>query len=590
MQSRENVCNKTAENRGVRMDLCRQLQRGIKSAGFWCGLALTLFTLQFVHMDASLYWKDPLAYFGSGDFFYTFLISIYVGILRFLFPLCAILPAGMLYAEDQNSRFIIPTLHRQRPQKYICTRMASAVIITGLMVIAAITITTALYLVVCPVEYQEDSFQVMAMGSAYGWRARPEYFYVFILEATVRLLLSASFWAFIALALSAIWPNNTFILVATLVFAYALEAFQLKLGLQSWTVSFLQAPDLDTNTPLWILFSKQIAYLAVAAAACYICLRCALSARFQKGIQYIKSHISRIVERLSPPQRLLLPGKLAGGVFGQLWIDFRAFCSPIAILCTLLVTTISVSLTSVVSYSKYSMGELLVATFGGLSWVDPQVDFYAIGKWVLLLLPPMTGIAYNLERELSSRRFITIYRFGDVRKWWRSKATTSLLYAAFTVCLMFLWTACIGWMLGARGFWVYVTDADGFTVPGENILLTLFLQFGLQVIMLTQLQVLFHAMLHEVRAGIIAYLLPVIAQLLTCSNIEVTRNIWAPANWGMIFRTSIFCTNGYIMADGEWLDLCAIQPLKAILAQLLCTLMIYTLHKTLITHVKHIKA
>ena len=103
-----------------------------------------------------------------------------------------------------------------------------------------------------------------------------------------------------------------------------------------------------------------------------------------------------------------------------------------------------------------------------------------------------------------------------------------------------------------------MTDADGFTVPGENILLTLFLQFGLQVIMLTQLQVLFHAMLHEVRAGIIAYLLPVIAQLLTCSNIEVTRNIWAPANWGMIFRTSIFCTNGYIMADGEWLGLCAI--------------------------------
>ena len=96
-------------------------------------------------------------------------------------------------------------------------------------------------------------------------------------------------------------------------------------------------------------------------------------------------------------------------------------------------------------------------------------------------------------------------------------------------------------------------------------------------------------MFHDVRAGIIAYLLPVIAQLLTCSNIEVTRNIWAPANWGMIFRTSVFCINGYTMADGEWLDLCAIQPLNAILAQLLGIMMLYTLHKAVIPHLAHIK-
>ena len=132
------------------VSILRQVQRGIKSAGFWCGFVLLMFTLQFVHMDASLYWRDPLTYFGSGDFFYTFLISIYAGILRFMFPLCALLPAGMLYAEDKESRFIIPTLHRQNPRRYVMNRMMSAFLISAIMVVSAVALTTALYFLVCP--------------------------------------------------------------------------------------------------------------------------------------------------------------------------------------------------------------------------------------------------------------------------------------------------------------------------------------------------------------------------------------------------------------------------------------------------------
>jgi hypothetical protein len=571
------------------MNILRQLQRGIKSAWFWCGFVLTLFTLQFVHMDAGLYWSDPLAYFGSGDFYYTFIISIYVGILRFMFPLCALLPAGMLYAEDKESRFLISTLHRQRPRRYVVDRMASAVLISTLMVAMAVALTTVFYLLVCPVEFQEDSFQVAAMSSAYGWRARPEYFYVFILEATGRLILSAAFWSLLALAFSGIWPNKVFILVATLVFGYALEAFQLQAGATEWTISFIQAPDVDTQTALWIPLLKQLACLGGAAALCYASLRCAVSARVQRMNQRIRDHLANFANRVAPPQHLMMPHRLAGTRAGRIWVDFRAFCSPMVILCTLVVTTLCVLLSDTFSYAKYSLGDLLLGTFGGIAWVDPELDFYAIGKWVLLLLPPMMGVAYSLERELASRKLITVYRYGDPQEWWRSKAVSSLLSSFFTVCLMFVWTLCIGWLAGARGFTVYITDADGFAVPGNGTLAILFAQFALQVMMLTQLQVLFHAAFRDMKAGVVAYLVPLLGQLVACSNVENISNIWMPANWGMISRTSVYCVSGYTMSDGEWMDLCAIEPYKAIIAQVLAIMLLYTLHRIIVPAVNREK-
>lgn len=529
-------------------------------------------------MDASLYWKNPSAYFGSGDFYYTFIISVYVGILRFVFPLCAILPAGMQYAEDQNSRFLIPSLHRQSPQRYIVNRILSAILLSALMVIIAMAFTTALYFIMCPVEYQEDSFQVLAMESAYAWRASPQYFYVFILEATGRLILSAAFWSLIALAFSSAWPNKTFIFVGTLVFAYSLEALTTKFGLQDWAVSFLQAPDLDTETSLWIPFAKQLVYLLAAAGMCYIGLQCALSARWKRVLQCIQGRVFHAFDHIAPPQHMWMPQRLTATFGGRLWVDFRAFCCPMAILCTLIVATLCVALCPILSRIKYSVGELLLGVFGGLAWVDPQIDFYGIGRWILLLFPPMTGVAYCLDRELASRKLLTVYRYGDIRTWWRSKAIACLLYSLLTVCLMFLWASIIGWLSGSHGLEIYVVDADGFAVEGKGIISTMFLQFCLQVIMLTQIQVVFHAVFHDMKAGIIAYLIPITAQLLACSNIETTRNIWAPINWGMILRTNLFCHNGYMMNNGEWMNLCAIEPFKAITAQILGIIILFSFH------------
>lgn len=64
-------------------DITAQLRRGIKSTGFVMAVVLQLFALTYVHMDAGLFWRDPLEYFQCGDFYYTFFISTEQGLSRF---------------------------------------------------------------------------------------------------------------------------------------------------------------------------------------------------------------------------------------------------------------------------------------------------------------------------------------------------------------------------------------------------------------------------------------------------------------------------------------------------------------------------
>lgn len=201
----------------------------------------------------------------------------------------------------------------------------------------------------------------------------------------------------------------------------------------------------------------------------------------------------------------------------------------------------------------------------------------------------MMGIAYSLERELTIRKPFTLYRYGDVRTWWHSRAIASLLYPLLIVCIMFVVVVLVGWLAGARGFDIFITDADGFSVPGQGILSTMALQFSLQVLMLTQLQILLHAIFRDAKAGIIAYLVSLLAQLVACSNIEQTRNIWMPANWGMIARTNYFCISGYAYGDGLWMELCAIEPAKAVIAQLLVILLLFSLNQIVVPYACSIK-
>lgn len=93
-------------------DITAQLRRGIKSTGFVMAVVLQLFALTYVHMDAGLFWRDPLEYFQCGDFYYTFFISTEQGLHWLTVPIVAILPMGFVFADDHQSGYINLRQHR----------------------------------------------------------------------------------------------------------------------------------------------------------------------------------------------------------------------------------------------------------------------------------------------------------------------------------------------------------------------------------------------------------------------------------------------------------------------------------------------
>jgi hypothetical protein len=420
------------------------------------------------------------------------------------------------------------------------------------------------------------------MSSPYGWRASPDYFFVFILEAMGRIMISASMWAIVGLAFSAIWPSRVFIIIATLAVAYTLDTMLMQHNARDWTVSFIQAPDLETVSSLSAALYKQICYFFICIVLCFFALRSALSVKITNLITRVRFKITSIIESALPPQRLWMPAGLRTTFIGRLWVDLRAFCTPFSILSTIIVTTLCILIGPVLTFKRFTIGEALLTTFGGIPWADPQVDIYGIGKWILLLLPPMTGVAYTLDRELSGRQVITLYRYGSIRAWWSSKSYATILYAILSVCIMFIWSILLSFFFGGRGLQVYMADTDGFMIANYRVIPTMFFQFLLHVIMLTQVQVLFHLVFMDMRAGVIAYLLPIASLLVACSNVEAIRNIWVPVNWGMIVRSELFCTNGYFIGEGEWLDLCSVTTINAVISQILLIIFFFTLHRLLV--------
>ena len=74
---------------------------------------LQLFALIYVHMDAGLFWQDPLEYFRCGDFYYTFFISTELGLSWLTIPIVAMLPMGFVFADDKQSGYVNLVLYRQ---------------------------------------------------------------------------------------------------------------------------------------------------------------------------------------------------------------------------------------------------------------------------------------------------------------------------------------------------------------------------------------------------------------------------------------------------------------------------------------------
>ena len=561
-------------------DITAQLRRGIKSTGFVMAVVLQLFALTYVHMDAGLFWRDPLEYFQCGDFYYTFFISTEQGLHWLAVPIVAILPMGFVFADDHQSGYINLILYRQRRRNYVVHRAIAACLAGAVAMLTALLLYTGFIALVTPWTNEGTGWQEIAMIGPYGWRASSDYFYVLIFECFGRLALSAVIWTLYGLALSNIWRNRIFIIVAVIATNLFLESFvPARMGIMN-SLSYLQIPQCGTDQPLTISLLKQLIYFSAALGLFIITALFRFSPPMRQWIERLRQLRSKGISQ--QPPICLWTGQLNGTALGRLAAELRCCCTFQTLVWSAVTGCFTVLLSSSAQRARFSVGDVLLECYGGMEWACPLVSFSAIARWTMLLLPPMLGVALNIEREMGTRSFFTMNRYQSKTAWWTYKGGALLIYVVLSVGVMLMATTLAAYAAGAQGFAVFGEDAQGFSVLRTDIVWMAMILFAGHVLMLTQLQILVHSISNDMRLGILCYIVPVVLSAMMASNVDLLWNEHIPYNWGMVLRTDLFSISGYYIEDmnglTKWLPQCCLPLEKAVGYQIMAATALFAIN------------
>ncbi len=564
-------------------DIYRQMGRAFKNTNTYIALYLVFYALYFAHTDTPVFYQQPIVFFKSTNFYYFFIIAFYMGVTRFLVPIAAVLPLGFFLCDDTDSGYLNLALYRGSGLGYGFKRLAAVILSAVITVLAACILMTVLLLLLSTLEGGEtESWLLYSKGTAFESIMKPGSFWKYVLIQHGHQALSAAIWASVAVGLSALWPNKAFVFVATFGLSLFMDAWVGKVMGDEYTLGWLQNPEVHTHVPIYLHFVRQGMYLLAAL----IFSGGALLFRFSTAMRRVKQPIQLWLKRHIAYDRSSsqwhLPGRWQGTAMGRILTDARSFCTFKTLVPAAIVPLLVMYLGNTLQSTVYSIGDLWLEVFSGFGWFDPVINFHPIGKWTLMLLPPMMGIALNLDRELRLRLPVTLHRFNSKQAWWVSKCVSCMLYALVCILVMFASVAVFGFLSGARGLAVYMPDADGFMVENYMILLQLFALLFAQILMLTQLQALVHLVSGRMQIGILAYALPLIVCLISYSIFDRPINKHIPYNWGMLMRTTIFSPSDMPVEEGGFIELCAIPYHLALIKQLIVLLVLSPLNMLVI--------
>lgn len=545
-------------------DVKKQMMRGIQNSGFLFAILLMLYSLLFVHTDVSLLLTAPHLYFGSRNFYYFFIITFWMGLSQFVLPMAGVLPLGFFLCDDESSLFFRMAIYRERPREYIGNRLLAAMLSAAFAVLVSAVIFTLFLLLMSRLEGgDQETWLLYRKGTSFEWMATPDHFLFFILSQYGRMMLSAAIWAAAAVGFTTLWSNRAFVFLATFALSIMLDTMVGGALGEEYTLTWLQTPDLSTTTPLLTALVRQLYYLL--GAVCFASLGAYW--RFSKTARRFRQRADqwwagRTVNK-EKVNFFPLPVFARGNAMGRLWSDLRGFCSWQSLAPAIIIPVIVMLMGRRINQAGYSVGDLLMETFGGNWWQEPPLNFRPIGIWVLTLMPPVMGMAINLQRELGTRMTQTLFRHPSKMAWWRSKCLASVIFALICAVTMFLSVMVAGGLLGADGIAIYIESSDGFAVEDVTVLWTLFIIFLGQVIMLTQLQMLVHLVSGSMQLAVLSYMMPLIASLMLFSLFDRAVNINSPYNWGMLLRTNLFSPE-FMAGEGEPFALASI-PLNTAL-------------------------
>ncbi|MDR3050477.1 MAG: hypothetical protein LBU67_01985 [Oscillospiraceae bacterium] len=502
-------------------------------------------------MDAGLFWSDTMAYFRTGNYGYMLMLSTELGLLWLLLPVCSILPLAAAGLSESADAGKARWLGRLRPRWVFKQLVGSLVPLVFVFLLYGVFLS-----LVCPAG-SESSWQLVAMEHAYAWRAADAWMPLFTAECLFRLVISASTWAMTGLALYRVFRHKA--TVAALVFALTLwmEYVGRYVG-GGWSSSFLQVPGVSNTIPLSHLLYRQMLYLCVAIAL--YALLCGAETALEGRRKNRRARVC---------QTRVGPGST--GFAASMREALGACLSLPGILIALCLPFYAIFLCGAKVSGMPSIPEMWLFVFGGLPWGTPTVDPMLLAIWMLLLAAPAIGLSrmcgavcWHHTERLS---------FPRLSAW----IAASLLFTLLSVIIMWVGTGLYSVLSGVRIGGLFLPDSP-HNIGEIGVVLLTFASFILQTMITAIVFVAAYMFSGSEETSLVIAVLPSFWMLLFGSNEDIPRNIFLPANWGMVLRSDLFSASfiDEIVGDGltKRYDLCAFDPYWALRMQLFLLLAI----------------
>lgn len=196
------------------------------------------------------------------------------------------------------------------------------------------------------------------------------------------MALSAVIWTLYGLALSNIWRNRIFIIVAVIATNLFLESFvPARMGIMN-SLSYLQIPQCGTDQPLTISLLKQLIYFSAALGLFIITALFRFSPPMRQWIERLRQLRSKGISQ--QPPICLWTGQLNGTALGRLAAELRCCCTFQTLVWSAVTGCFTVLLSSSAQRARFSVGDVLLECYGGMEWACPLVSFSAMLAYFLL--------------------------------------------------------------------------------------------------------------------------------------------------------------------------------------------------------------
>lgn len=300
-----------------------------------CEALLCFVCLFYPHMDANMFWSDPISYFSTCGYGHNFIFSTQCGLIWMLVPLFAYISHKSEIKNNKNNFFSWKECGKIVVDFFIFF----SIFVCILAVFSKRTI-------------EESSWQSVARNHAYSNLATNDNMALFTLFVYLQLAINLFLWIIIVKILEEMFKNNSLVFIGVMAISYMWHSF----GVYEWNYSVWMISPVGGDISLVKLVTNNLIILSVGVA-----------------ILFFIKHIS-------------LKSKISGDGGNYILHNYKETIITF-VLCFLTPILLNAGFNDIFSPSN-SITNIWVKVFGGIEWGDPDiVTEYAYRGVACVLIP-----------------------------------------------------------------------------------------------------------------------------------------------------------------------------------------------------------